>query len=100
MYGTVARMRIKAGAFEEIQALWESFEENPIPGMLVAHHLISRLDAAERAGAIRGGLMGVAQAPPIGPGGPRNPPGPTPPPLFRRPRRRGGPPRCPPRPGR
>lgn len=42
MYGTVARMRVKAGAFEEIQALAESFEEDPAAGMVAQY--VYRMD--------------------------------------------------------
>jgi predicted deacylase len=39
---------------------------NEIPGMLVAHHLIARLDEADQAGAIRGEILVVPVANPIG----------------------------------
>src|SRR3954465_13956997 len=37
-----------------------------IPGMLTAHHLIARLDDADRKGAIRGEIIVVPVANPIG----------------------------------
>lgn len=37
-----------------------------VPGMLVAHHLIRRLDEADRAGAVRGEIVVVPSANPIG----------------------------------
>jgi predicted deacylase len=54
-----------AGAAPKIY-IQASLHADEIPAMLVAHHLIGRLDAAERAGAIRGEILLVPAANPIG----------------------------------
>ena len=43
MYGTVARLRLKAGAEEAILALSASYRSNPIPGMVAQYAY--RMDA-------------------------------------------------------
>jgi quinol monooxygenase YgiN len=43
MYGTVARMRLKAGAEEAIMAMSAGYRANPIPGMVAQY--VYRMDA-------------------------------------------------------
>ena len=43
MYGTVARMRLKAGAEEQMRALSAQYRTNPVPGMVATYPY--RMDA-------------------------------------------------------
>jgi quinol monooxygenase YgiN len=43
MYGTVARMRLKAGAEEQMRALNARYRANPVPGMVATYPY--RMDA-------------------------------------------------------
>jgi len=43
MYGTVARVRIKAGAEQAVLALSASYRQNPIPGQVAQY--VYRMDA-------------------------------------------------------
>ena len=43
MYGTVARLRLKAGAEEQMRAMTAGYRENPVPGQVATYAY--RMDA-------------------------------------------------------
>jgi quinol monooxygenase YgiN len=43
MYGTVARLRLKAGAEEQLRAIQAGYQANPVPGMVATYAY--RMDA-------------------------------------------------------